>query len=142
MAWLEELAEEEPPEPEKPIGKVVIGNLEPDMHVAAKELVRRALKAAGFKTIDLGGGVPAGDFAKRAKEANANVIAVSINTNMALDNLQSLVSAIDAEGLKGKVILMLGGSVVKKEDADAIGALYGRNKTEAVELVLQCFGQK
>ena len=30
MAWLEEIAEEEPPEPEEPIGIVVTGNLDPD----------------------------------------------------------------------------------------------------------------
>ena len=142
MAWLEEIAVEEPPEPEKPLGIVVIGNLDPDMHVGAKELVRRALKQAGFKTVDLGGAVPAQDFAKKAKEVNANVVAVSINTHMALDNLPSLVSALETEGLKDKIILMLGGSVVKKEDADAIGALYGKNKTEAVELVLHCMGKK
>jgi len=142
MAWLEALAEEEPPEPEKPLGIIVIGNLEPDMHVGAKELVRRELKKAGFKTVDLGGGVPAQDFAKKAKEVNANIVAVSINTNMAKDNLPALISALEAEGLKDKIILMLGGSVVKKEDADAIGALYGKNKTEAVELILKCMEKK
>lgn len=142
MAWLEELAKEEPPEPEKPIGIVVIGNLEPDMHVGAKELVRRALKWAGFKTVDLGGGVPAPDFAKKAKEVNANIVAVSINTHMALDNLPSLESALEAEGLKGKIILMLGGSVVKKEDADKIGALYGKTSEEAAALAKKVVEEK
>ena len=48
------MMEKEPPEPENPLGIVVIGNIEPDMHDTAKEAVRRSLKRAGFKTIDVG----------------------------------------------------------------------------------------
>jgi len=35
------MMEKEPPEPENPLGIVVIGNIEPDMHDTAKEAVRR-----------------------------------------------------------------------------------------------------
>ena len=142
MAWLEEIAEEEPPEPEEPLGTVVIGNLDPDMHVGAKELVRRALKKAGFKTVDLGGAVPPEDFVKKAKEVSAEIIAVSINTYSAKDELPSLVSALESGGLKDKVILLIGGASVKKDDADEIGALYGKSKAEAVELVKKAMEKK
>ncbi len=135
MAWLEEIVEEEPPEPEEPLGIIVTGNLEPDMHVGAKELVRRALKAAGFKTIDLGGAVPAKDFAKKAKEVDADAIAVSINTYSAKDEIPELVSALEAEGIKDKIVVLMGGAAVKQVDAEEIGALYGRNKEQAIELM-------
>lgn len=142
MAWLDALAAEEPPEPENPLGTVVAGNLAPDMHVGAKELVRKALKTAGFKTVDLGGDVSPEDFVSKTKEVNADVLAVSINLYSAKENLPDLSSALDAEGLKDKVIFMIGGSAVKQEDADEIGALYGKSKDEAVELVLNAMKER
>jgi len=135
MSWLKSMMEKEPPEPENPIGIVVIGNLEGDQaHESAKEMVRKSLKKAQFKTVNLGKGVPADVFASKAKEVNADIIAVSINTSPAKDNLPKLISAIEAEGIKGKVAIMIGGAAVDKEDADKIGAVYGKTREEAVAL--------
>jgi methanogenic corrinoid protein MtbC1 len=135
MSFLKAMMEKEPPEPENPIGIVAIGNLEGDAaHETAREMVRKALKRAQFKTVNLGKGVPADVFASKAKEVNADIIAVSVNTVPAKNNLAKLDEALKASGLKGKVILMIGGAAVKKEDAEAIGALYGRNKEEGVEI--------
>jgi 5-methyltetrahydrofolate--homocysteine methyltransferase len=134
MSWLKSMMEKEPPEPESPIGTVVIGTLEPDMHETPKEMVRKALKRAGFKTVDLGKAVSSEKFASKAKEVNANIIAVSVNIKPAKENLPKLDQALASVGLKGKIILMVGGASVTKDDADAIGALYGKSKEEAVAL--------
>ncbi len=87
MSWLKSMMEKEPPEPENPIGVVVIGNIEPDMHDTAKEAVRRSLKRAGFKTIDVGKSVAPQVFVDKAKENNANLIAISVNTVPAKNNI-------------------------------------------------------
>ena len=134
MSWLKSMMEKEPPEPENPIGVVVIGNIEPDMHDTAKEAVRRSLKRAGFKTVDVGKSVAPQVFVDKAKENNADIIAVSVNTVPAKNNLPKLDEALKTAGLKGKVAIIMGGAAVKKEDADAIGALFGKNKEEAPEL--------
>ena len=135
MSWLRAMMEKEPPEPENPLGMVVIGNLEGDhVHQSAKEMVRKALKRAQFKTLDLGKGVLADVFASKAKELNADIVAVSINTSPARDNLPKLFSAIEAAGLTGKVTVMIGGAAVDKEDADKICAVFGATKEEAVAL--------
>jgi len=122
------MMEKEPPEPEHPLGTIVIGNIEPDMHDTAKEAVRRSLKRAGFKTIDVGKSVAAQVFVDKAKENNADIIAISVNTVPAKNNLTKLDEALKAAGLKGKVAIIMGGAAVKKEDADALGALFGKNK--------------
>jgi len=134
MSWLKSMMEKEPPEPESPIGTVVIGTLEPDMHETPKEMVRKALKRAGFKTVDLGKAVSSEKFASKAKEVNADIMAVSVNIKPAKENLPKLDQALASAGLKGKIILMIGGASVTKDDADAIGALYGKSKEEAVAL--------
>jgi methylmalonyl-CoA mutase cobalamin-binding domain/chain len=142
MSWLKSMMEKEPPEPENPIGTVVIGNIEPDMHDTAKEAVRRALKRAGFKTIDAGKSVAPQVFVDKAKEGNADIIALSVNTVPAKNNLAKLDEALKASGLKGKVILMMGGAAVKAEDANAIGAIFGKNKEEGVELAKKAIAEK
>jgi methylmalonyl-CoA mutase cobalamin-binding domain/chain len=142
MSWLKSMMDKEPPEPQNPIGTVVIGNIEPDMHDTAKEQVRKALKRAGFKTVDAGKSVPPEVFPDKAKESNADIIAISVNTVPAKKNLPKLDEALKAAGLKDKVVLIMGGAAVKKEDADAIGAFFGKNKEEGVELAKKAIAEK
>jgi methanogenic corrinoid protein MtbC1 len=104
------------------------------MHDTAKEAVRRSLKRAGFKTIDVGKSVAPQVFIDKVKENNANLIAVSVNTVPAKNNLAKLDELLKASGLKDKVGIIMGGAAVKKEDADAIGAFFGKNKEEAPEI--------
>ena len=142
MSWLKAMREKEPPEPDNPIGTVVIGNLQPDRMDAPKNMVRRSLKRAQFKTVDLGPSADEKTFATKAKEVNADIIAVSINLSPAKENLPKLMSAIENEGLKGKVIVIIGGAAVKKEDADKIGALFGKTREEAVALAQKVIAEK
>jgi len=126
------MLEKEPPEPENPIGTVVIGSLMPDLHEAAYQTVRKALKKAQFKTIDTGKGAPPHIFISKVKESNADIVAVSMNTAPAKSNLPKLVELLEKEGLKDKVIFMIGGAAVSKEDGEKVGAFYGKSKEEAV----------
>ena len=142
MSWLKSMMEKEPPEPENPIGTVVIGNIEPDMHDTAKEAVRKALKRAGFKTVDAGKSVAPQVFVDKIKESNANILAVSVNTVPAKNNLAKLDEALKAGGLKEKVIIIMGGAAVKKEDAEALGAIFGKNKEEGVEIAKKAVAGK
>ena len=142
MSWLKSMMEKEPPEPENPLATVIIGNIEPDMHDTAKEAVRKALKRAGFKTIDAGKSVAPEVFVSKAKEANADILALSVNTVPAKNNLAKLDEELKAAGLKEKMIIIMGGAAVKKEDAEAIGALYGKNKEEGVEIAKKAVAGK
>lgn len=142
MSWLKAMREKEPPEPADPIGTVVIGTLDPDIMDTAKHMVRRSLKLAQFKTVDVGKGVSPETFVAKAKEVNADIIVVSVLLSAAKRNLPKLVSALELEGLQGKVTVMIGGAAVNKEDADEIGALYGKTREEAVALAKKVMEQK
>jgi methanogenic corrinoid protein MtbC1 len=136
------MMEKEPPEPEHPIGTVVIGNIEPDMHDTAKEAVRRSLKRAGFKTVDVGKSVAPQVFIDKAKETNADILALSVNTVPAKNNLAKLDEALKAAGLKDKIIVIMGGAAIKKEDAVAMGAIFGKNKEEGVEIAKKAIAER
>lgn len=142
MSFLKAMMEKEPPEPANPLGTVVIGNIEPDMHDTAKEQVRKALKRAGFKTVNAGKSVAPQVFVDKTKESNADIIALSVNTVPAKNNLVKLDDALKAAGLKGKVAIIMGGAAVKKEDAEAIGASFGKNKEEGVSLAKKAIAAK
>ena len=78
----------------------------------------------------------------KQERINANIIAISVNTVPAKNNLAKLDELLKAAGLKGKVAIIMGGAAVKKEDADALGALFGKNKEEAPELAKKALGKK
>jgi len=142
MSWLKGMREKEPPEPVNPIGTVVMGTLHPDIMDTAKEMVRKSLKTAQFRTVDLGKGASPTVFASKAKEVNADLIVVTIGLSAAKENLPKLISAIELEGLKDKVVVMIGGAAVTKEDADRIGALFGKTREDAVALAKNVMEQK
>jgi methanogenic corrinoid protein MtbC1 len=142
MSWLKAMREKEPPEPKTPIGTVVMGSLYPDMMDTAKEMVRKSLKTALFRTVDLGRGVSPAAFASKAKEVNADIIVVTVTLDTAKKNLPNLISAIASEGLKDKVAVMIGGAAVSKGDADKIGVLYGKTREDAVVLAKKAIEQK
>jgi 5-methyltetrahydrofolate--homocysteine methyltransferase len=136
------MMDKEPSEPDNPIGTVVIGTLTPDLMTTAKEMVRKALKRAQFKTIDVGRGATPEAFASKAKETNADIMVISVLLSAAKNNLPKVISALESEGIKDKIVIMIGGSAVTKEDADEIGALFGTTKEEAVTLAKNVMEQK
>jgi methanogenic corrinoid protein MtbC1 len=142
MSWLKALREKEPAEPANPIGIVVIGTLHPDLIDTAKEMVRKSLKTAQFKTVDVGKGVSVAVFVSKVKEANADIVVVTVSISAAKDNLAKLVSALENEGLRSKVAVMIGGAAVTKEDAEKTGALFGKTREDAVVLAKKAMEEK
>ena len=142
LSWLKGMMDKEPDEPTNPIGTVVIGTLKPDLMTTAKEMVRKALKRAQFKVIDVGRGATPEAFASKAKETNADIIVISVLLSAAKSNLPEVVSALEREGLKDKVKIMIGGSAVTDDDAEEIGALFGETKEEAVILAKKVMDKK
>ena len=142
LSWLKGMMDKEPPEPVNPIGTIVIGTLEPDIMTTAKEMVRKALKRAQFKMIDVGRGASPETFASKAKETNADIMVISILLTAAKNNLPQVISALESEGIKDKIVIMIGGEAVTKEDADKIGALFGTTKEEAVTMAKEVIDKK
>ena len=142
LSWLKGMMDKEPPEPVNPIGTIVIGTLEPDIMTTAKEMVRKALKRAQFKMIDVGRGASPETFASKAKETNADIMVISILLTAAKNNLPQVISALESEGIKDKIVIMIGGEAVTKEDADKIGALFGTTKEEAVTMAKNVIDKK
>ena len=94
-------------------GPVILGNVEDDYHSLGRKMVAVFLRAAGWRVIDLGNDVSPADFVAAALEHGARVIGVSAMMLTTAENIRAVRAEIDARGLKGKVLLAVGGAVFK-----------------------------
>ena len=61
----------------EPVGRVVIGTVQGDLHDIGKNLVASMLEGGGFQVIDLGVDVPPERFVAAAKEKDGTIVALS-----------------------------------------------------------------
>jgi 5-methyltetrahydrofolate--homocysteine methyltransferase len=117
----------------KPLGTVLLGTVEGDMHDIGKNLVGMMLEGAGFKVVDLGVNVTAEKFANAAKEAGGGVIALSALLTTTMVNMRKTIDAAKATGTGVKV--MVGGAPVTDAFAAEIGADgYAPDASRAVDV--------
>ena len=118
----------------EPKGTVVIGTVKGDLHDIGKNLVAMMMEGAGFEVIDLGVDVTPEKFVNGAQENGANVICMSALLTTTMLNMQATVTKVAETGLKGKVLVMIGGAPVTQNYADEIGADgYSADAASAVD---------
>ena len=114
-------------------GTVVIASIEGDIHSIGKDIVAIMLKIGGFNVYNIGRDVPVGDFIAAAKKYNANVIGSSALMTSTMVNQIRIEELLKEEGMKGRVMTMVGGAPVTKDWATKIGAdLYAENASDTV----------
>ena len=104
----------------EPIGKLIIGTVQGDLHDIGKNLVAMMLKGAGFEVIDLGVDVPPEKFASEAKARGAQLIGMSALLTTTMPGMEKTVKALQDAGVTAKV--MVGGAPVTQGFAERIGA--------------------
>ena len=125
----------------KPIGTAVLGTVKGDLHDIGKNLVGMMLEGVGIKVIDLGIDVPPEKYVDQAVANNASIIGVSALLTTTMTNMKSVVEAVKAKGLKGKVKVMIGGAPVTQAFCDEIGADgYAPDAASAADLAKKLIG--
>ena len=117
----------------EPLGKLLIGTVQGDLHDIGKNLVAMMLKGAGFEVIDLGVDIPAEKFVEQVKASGANLVGMSALLTTTMPAMEKTVKALKEAGLDAKV--MIGGAPVTQGYADKIGADgYSADAASAVDL--------
>jgi 5-methyltetrahydrofolate--homocysteine methyltransferase len=117
----------------KPVGKLVVGTVQGDLHDIGKNLVAMMMKGAGFEVIDLGVDVTSEKFVERAKATGAQLVGLSALLTTTMASMEKTLKAIKSAGLAAKV--MIGGAPVTQSYADKIGADgYAPDAASAVDL--------
>ena len=124
-------------------GIVVIGTVEGDIHDLGLRIVASMLKANGFKVYDLGYNVKTHDFLLKAKEVNADIIAVSSLMTTTMPFMKDLIEALQSAGIRDRFRILVGGGPVTEKWAKEIGADgYGRDAAEAVRAAKEIMADK
>ena len=114
---------------------IVIGTVQADVHSIGKNLVATMLKSVGFNVVDLGVDVPSTSFIEKAKDMNADMIALSSLLTTTMPYQREVIDDLVSMGLRDRFKVMIGGGPVTKAYADKIGADgFGRDAIEAVEV--------
>ena len=103
-------------------GKVVIGTVKGDLHDIGKNLVRMMMEGKGLEVIDLGVDVSAEKFVQAINDHNADIVALSALLTTTMNEMKSVIEALDAAGLRDKVKVMIGGAPITESFRAAIGA--------------------
>jgi len=120
------------------VGTVVLGTVEGDMHEIGKTLVGTMLTANGFKVIDLGVDMSTDKFIEAVKENNADIVGASALLTTTMLQQGKIIEALEAEGLRGQVKVMVGGAPVTDSFASEIGADgYAEDAISAVDLAFR-----
>lgn len=124
-------------------GTVVIGTVEGDIHDLGLRIVASMLRANGFTVYDLGCDTPSMNFVTKAKEVDADIIALSSLMTTTMPFMRDLVDALNSAGVRDKYKVLVGGGPVTKEWAKAIGAdSYGKDAAEAVRVAKELLGKE
>lgn len=131
IEYLEPLLMQNASEGEMPT--VVIATVEGDIHDIGKNLVALMLKNYGFNVVDLGKDVPKEVIIEKAKEYNAQVIALSALMTTTMQQMRHVIEYAKEKGVSAKIII--GGAVITQDYADEIGADgYSKDAADAVKL--------
>jgi 5-methyltetrahydrofolate--homocysteine methyltransferase len=106
----------------EPMGRVVIGTVQGDLHDIGKNLVASMLEGGGFQVIDLGVDVPAEKFVEAAKEKDGTILALSALLTTTMTMMKNVIDALEKAGIRSKVKVMIGGAPITQQYANEIGA--------------------
>jgi len=103
-------------------GVVVLATIQGDIHDIGKTLVGTMLSSSGFKVHDMGVDVPVANLVAKAREVDADIVAVSSLLTTTMVRQRDVVKLLDEMGLRPKMKVMVGGAPVTREWVAEIGA--------------------
>ena len=120
---------------------VVIGTVEGDIHTLGKTIVTMMLRAGGFDVHDLGEDVKSSVFVDRARELDADIIALSSLLTTTLPYQREVIERLTASGQRERFKVIVGGGPATQEWADLIGADgYGKDAATGLTVAKQMVG--
>lgn len=126
---------------DKSKGVIVIGVVKECSQEIGKNIVSATLSAAGFMVHDLGINVAPRQFVDKAKETNANIIAMGSPMLQTLKYFGETVELLKSEGMRDRVKVLVGGAATNEKTPEAFGAdAWGRNHAEAVTAAEKLMG--
>lgn len=119
----------------KPIGKVIIGTVQGDIHDIGKNIVATLLEVNGFEVHNLGKDVSAERFVEEVKKVGPDIVGLSALMTTTMPHQRQIIQALKRANLRQNVKVMIGGAAVSEEWSKEIGADgFSDNAISAVRL--------
>lgn len=102
--------------------KVILGTAKGDMHDIGKNIVRNFMQAEGFEVIDLGVDVSTDRFVETVRVEKPEILAISVLISASMPEVEKVMKALNKEGLRESVKVVIGGAPITQHFVDDIGA--------------------
>lgn len=125
----------------EPLGTVIMGTVQGDLHDIGKNLCIMMLSGAGFEVHDLGVDTKPQAFIDAALAHNAQIVGMSALLTTTMTNMEKTIQAFEQAGLREKVKMMAGGAAVSEELAAEMKADgYGKDAAACVDKAKELLG--
>ncbi len=115
-------------------GKAVVGTAQGDFHDIGKNIVKIMLEGGGYEVVDLGVDVSPQAFVDAVRKEAPRFVLVSALITLTMDSMRKTVKALEGAGVRGQVVVGIGGAPVTQKFADEIGAdFYSQDAYQCVE---------
>jgi 5-methyltetrahydrofolate--homocysteine methyltransferase len=116
------------------IGTMIVGTVKGDIHDIGKNLVAMMMEGAGFKVVNLGINCDADKFLAAYHEHQPDILGMSALLTTTMPYMDVVIKRFKEEGLRNKVIVLVGGAPLNAAFAEEIEAdAYCRDAAVAVE---------
>jgi len=120
----------------KSLASVVIGTVKGDLHDIGKNLVGIMMEGAGCKVTDLGVDIAPEKFVEAVNVHNPDFLAMSALLTTTMPAMRETIAALEKNGKRNLVKVLIGGAPISQKFADEIGADgYAGNAAEAVDKI-------
>ncbi|RLG23186.1 cobalamin-binding protein [Methanosarcinales archaeon] len=124
-------------------GTLMIGTVEGDIHDVGKNIVCTVISSAGYRVIDLGVNVPTERFVEKVRAEKPDLLGLSALLTTTMINQRRVIDALEAEGLRKGLKVILGGAPVSQSWAKQVGAdAYAEDAFSALRKVEDLMGSK
>jgi len=127
----------------KRIGTAVVATVSGDIHDIGKNILVLLLTVNGFTVYDLGKDVDSMTIIEKAREVEADIIALSALMTTTMPAQKEVIDILKAMGIRNNFIVMVGGGSTTKEWAEEIGAdEWAETAEKAVTLARKLIEEK
>lgn len=125
----------------EPVGRVVLGTVQGDLHDIGKNLVGMMLEGAGFEVYDLGVDVAPDKFVEAVRDKKPDLVGLSALLTTTMTMMQPTIRALTEAGIRDQCKVIVGGAPLTEEFALGIGAdAYGADASLAVVRAKELLG--
>lgn len=114
--------------------KIILATVKGDNHDIGKNILASLLLSSGFEIYDLGIDIDANTIVEKAKEIDADVVALSSLLTMTVEEIKRVHQKLKEAGIRDDVKLIVGGAPLNRELAQRLGADdYASDAVEGVK---------